>query len=138
MSVDFSRAVTGHDLKTDQRQRSMQRLQVAIVHFTLLLVLSNAQSKGDDGVINQFEDKVSQLITKIMNSKHLLSEKEATILEDRLNKFGKALNSTDDLVRNFAQTKKENGTSFFKIIIARTFERNKSGSGNGGNFSRPK
>ncbi len=91
----------------------MQRLQVAIVHFTLLLILSNAQSKGDDGVINQFEDKVSQLITKIMNSKHLLSEKEATILEDRLNKFGKALNSTDDLVRNFAQTRKENGTSFF-------------------------
>ena len=45
---------------------------------------------------NEFEDKVSILLKKIKDSKYLMSKNESSILEERLAKFDKVINSDKD------------------------------------------
>ena len=58
-------------------------------------------------IVNEFENKVSQLIKKLMSSKNLMSEQHTSILKERLAKFDKNFRTNETKVNNQTTTTTE-------------------------------
>ena len=67
------------------------RLSIFIWTASLLGLAYSEEEFGE------FEDKVSILIKKLMDSKYLMSENESTLLKERLAKFDRVFNKSDNI-----------------------------------------
>ena len=93
-----------------------------IMKITILIAVACLWSFAQ-GELKEFEDKVSILLKKIMDSKHLMSKNESTLLEERLAQFDKVINSGKDSVpQNYQleslKTEDETKTTAKPTVIA--------------------
>ena len=67
--------------------------------MTVLLVgcFLTASVLSEEEKIQQFENKVSELIQKLMDSKYIMSDQESSILKERLAKFDKNFGNQENV-----------------------------------------
>ena len=98
-------------------------MKLTLIMKIMILILIACLWSFAQGELNEFEDKVSILLKKIMDSKHLMSKNESTLLEERLAQFDKVISSGKDSVSQNYQleslkTEDETKTTVKPTVIA--------------------